>query len=433
MGARLAKMGRKIVFDISHLVTRLSHTATSGIDRVDLAYARYFSRGPNRAVAATQYGLFRPHVMSVERMRALVDLFERFQFEEVPDGLEQHGPQKGLLRDISVAPESQIPKLGPLDRMQRFASQSGYRAFYGVGRSVPHNAIYLNVAQHAFEHHRFFRWMKRRPDVVPVFLMHDLLPLDFPEFFPPGYEFRFQRRVETMVARARAVITTSTQVADRIRTEYDKRNVDPVPIHVEPLASPLEHTSSLVDGDQALRAVLPYFLIVSTVEPRKNHALLVEVWRSLVRKGRSPPRLVLVGKRGWECEQTFREFDLAPDLQQHIVRFQGLPSWHLRSLVQNAIAVLMPSFAEGYGIPVVEALSLGTPVICSDIPVFREISQGKALLRAPLDGKGWLDAIELMLAEGSELRGTCVQQAREFKAPRWNTYFDNVQNFLSTL
>jgi hypothetical protein len=49
-----------------------------------------------------------------------------------------------------------------------------------------------------------------RPDVVPVFLIHDLLPLDFPEFFPRGYELRFRRRVETMVQRARAVIVTTS-------------------------------------------------------------------------------------------------------------------------------------------------------------------------------------------------------------------------------
>src|SRR6516165_2540101 len=75
-------MGRKIVFDVSHLVTRLSHTATSGVDRVDLAYARYLTQGPVRACAGTQYGLFRPHVMSAERMRLLVELFERHQFEQ---------------------------------------------------------------------------------------------------------------------------------------------------------------------------------------------------------------------------------------------------------------------------------------------------------------------------------------------------------------
>ncbi|WP_454620447.1 glycosyltransferase family 4 protein [Bradyrhizobium cenepequi] len=427
-------MGRRIVFDISHLVTRLSHTATSGIDRVDLAYARYLSQGPDRACAAAQYGLFRPHVLSTERMRSLVSLFERLQLEQdCADVPEWAALRARLTEDGSTkGTDTKSPRLGLIGRAQRFASQTGYRAFYGVGGSIPQDAIYLNVAQHAFEHHRFFRWIEHRPDVVPVFLIHDLLPLDFPEFFPPGYELRFQRRVETMIARARAIITTSEQVADRIRAEYRERGMAPVPIHTERLGSPLEWTPALRDQDHALRKI-PYFLMVSTIEPRKNHALLIEVWRSLVRRGGSPPKLILVGRRGWESEQTLRELDLAPDLQRHVVQVSSLPSAHLRTLMQNATAVLMPSFAEGYGIPVVEALSLGVPVICSDIPVFREISQGRALLRSPIDGKGWLEAIEQMVKVSSELRKKGVRDAREFNAPAWNNYFTNVRNFLETL
>ena len=78
-------------------------------------------------------------------------------------------------------------------------------------------------------------------------------------------------------------------------------------------------------------------------------------------------------------------------------------------------------------------VSLGTPVICSDIPVFREISQDKALLRSPIDGRGWLEAIESMMTVGSALRAECARKAREFKAPTWDHYFNNVQDFLATV
>jgi glycosyltransferase involved in cell wall biosynthesis len=424
-------MRRKIVFDVSHLVTRLSHTATSGVDRVDLAYARQLTQGQLRAGAATQYGLFRPHVLSADRLRLLVDIFERHQLEQdCSEGPEWLAIRAKLLDQGVASAGPRPPQFRQTAWARRFVSQSAYRAFYGIGSTVPRDSIYLNVAQHAFEHHRFFRWLSHRPDVVPVFLIHDLLPLDFPEFFPPGYEHRFRRRVETMIARARAIITTSQQVAERIRAEYRQRGLVPVPIHTEPLASPLEWAASLGDRDAELRNS-PYFLVVSTIEPRKNHALLIEIWRRLIERGGSPPKLVLVGRRGWESEQTFREIDFAP--QQHLVQVPSLPSAHLRSLIRGAVAVLMPSFAEGYGIPVVEALSLGTPVICSDIPVFREISQDKALLRSPIDGRGWLEAIESMMKAGSALREEYEAKAREFRAPTWDTYFRNVQDFLATL
>jgi glycosyltransferase involved in cell wall biosynthesis len=426
-------MRRKIIFDVSHLITRLNQTATSGIDRVDLAYARHLSYGQVRACAGTQYGLFRPHVLSAERMRRLVELFERHQLEQDRRDSPEWLALRARLRGENVAASVGAPKFRPIVRARRFVSQSVYRVLHSVGETISRDAIYLNVAQHAFEHHRFFRWLHHRPDVLPVFLIHDLLSLDFPEFFPPGYEHRFRRRVETMIARARAIITTSQQVAERIRVEYLERGVAPVPIHTEALASPLEWAPTLEDADKATLGNTPYFLVVSTIEPRKNHALLIQVWRSLIQRGVSPPKLVLVGRRGWESEQTFRELDLAPDLQQYLVQVPSLPPAHVRALMKSALAVLMPSFAEGYGIPIVEALSLGTPVICSDIPVFRDVSQHKALLRSPLDGLGWLEAIESMMEPASSLRAEYAYRASEFKAPTWDSYFRNVLGFLGTL
>jgi glycosyltransferase involved in cell wall biosynthesis len=106
---------------------------------------------------------------------------------------------------------------------------------------------------------------------------------------------------------------------------------------------------------------------------------------------------------------------------------------HLRSLIKKAQALLMPSFAEGYGLPIVEALSLGTPVVCSDIPVFREVSQKRALLISLLDGRGWLKAIESLTPADSLLRAQLLAKMLEFKPPTWQAYFQNVEAFLGTL
>jgi glycosyltransferase involved in cell wall biosynthesis len=427
----LSASRRPIVFDATHLVTRLNRRATTGIDRVDLAYARHFVNRVSPTAAATQYGLFRPHVLSAARLRSLIEHFERQQLEQ--DCGEKPEWESLRARLLDQNPSVGKPASTELYSLARlFMIQSSFRVAHQLGEAPPLGAIYLNVAQHAFEHHRFFRWLDRRPDVVPVFLVHDLLPMDFPEFFPQGYQRRFERRVETVVRRARAIVTTSTQVAQRIDNEYRDRRLVPVPIHVEPLASPLEQAGEINDGDGFLRKV-SYFVAISTIEPRKNHSLLIQVWRRLIERGIPPAKLVIVGKRGWENEQTFRELDLTPGLRQHIIEVSSLPPAHLRSLIRNARALLMPSFAEGYGLPIVEALSLGTPVVCSDIPVFREVTQEKALLLSPLDGLGWLRAVESLAARDSLLTVELSAKTRAFRPPTWSVYFRNIEAFLSGL
>jgi len=421
-----------LVFDASHLVTRLTQKATTGIDRVDLAYARHFLNNPSQPCLSTQYGLYRPHVLGAGQSSRLLEYFEEAQREhDVSDTADW----LLLLSRLSGAPGSvpssaEGPKFPGRNPWIHFARQTGLRIFWDWKATIPEGAIYLSVAQHAFEHDRFFRWLDERRDVRPVFFVHDLLPLDFPEFFPAGYKERFQRRVGTM-CRASALITSSQAVADRVRSEFDAHNRHNVPIHVEPLPSPLEDSppiasSARISGD-------PYFLMIGTIEPRKNHDLILHIWRTLADRPDFRARLVLVGKQGWETEQTMREIDLTPELQGRVLRVSGLSPAHLKELIRGATALLMPSFAEGYGLPIVEALSLGVPAICSDIPVFHEVSQGKARFRKLIDGLGWRDDIVEMTNPNSSLRPHYIDTAKQFVAPRWSAYFSNIDRFLASL
>lgn len=421
-----------IVLDVSHLITRLTQPATTGIDRVDLAYAKHFLSDPLSPCLSSQYGLFKPHILGPAQSNLLLRCFEEAQREnETTDTAEWllllsrlSGPTNSLL--VS----SPTSKLSWGNGWGRFAGQTRFRIFWDWKAKIPEGAIYLSVAQHAFEHDRFFRWLDGRPDVQPVFFIHDLLPLDFPEFFPAGYQERFLRRIRTM-RRASALITSSQSVAARLRNEFEAHIHPSVRIHVEALPSPLENSPSLrsateISGD-------PYFLMIGTIEPRKNHDLLLHVWRTLADCADFRARLVLVGKNGWENEQTIREIELTPELQGRVLRVSGLSPAHLKELISGAVALLMPSFAEGYGLPIVEALSLRTPVICSDIPVFHEVSQGKARFRKPFDGLGWRNDIVEMANPHSSLRTHCVDRAREFVAPTWSMHFRNIDLFLSSL
>ncbi|WP_294535464.1 glycosyltransferase family 1 protein [uncultured Rhodoblastus sp.] len=422
---------RPITFDVTHLVSRLNRRATTGIDRVDLVYARHFSASAGFA-CGLHYGWRSPHAFDAARVRRLVERFNRKVGDaEAPAAEPVWEDLQAWIKDSATSGTTPgiRPHRGFDEGWRAYLDQCAMRVIDDFPRKAPENAIYLNVAQSGFEFHRFFEWLDRRPDIVPVFLVHDLLPLDYPEYFRAGYEDRFNRRVETIVRHAKAIITTSQSVRERIIAEYGRRRVPLPPIQVQHLPSPLGPGRTTEDDDPNLSAK-PYFVMVGTIEPRKNHQMILNLWRDI---GPEAPKLVLVGANGWDNEPVINALTRSPILGGCVRRVSGLSRRAMRKLVANACALILPSFAEGYGLPAIEALTLGVPTIASDIPIFRETAGDSALFISPLDGFGWKNAIEDFARPGSASRLEAVRRARAFKPPTEKPYFEAIENFLGSL
>lgn len=452
----LESPGRPLILDATHLVARLSRVRTSGIDKVDLAYARHFAaerlepvtgedRGaPNsRPIAGvSHYGLRRPRV---HPRRALVELLNRWSGITPDQGFTEAyqwltaSPARFLEPAVgSVIAEPRAPhrssrrthQEGLLARLESRSFQLRWLLSPGLGGGMPARAIYLNIAQHLFEQRQYFFWLRRRQDVTPVFFVHDLIPLDWPEYFPPGYQDRFERRWQTIQEFAGAIITSSACVRARVEDEYRRRNRSIVPIHVAPLPPPLGSQEAELAPEML---AVPYFIIVGTIEPRKNHLLLLNTWRRMAEMG-APPKLLIVGKRGWENEQVLDVLDRSRLVRPHVLELSNLGERALARLIKNARALLLPSFAEGYGLPLVEAQVLGTPVIASDIPVFREVGRNSAIYRHPLDGPGWREDILRLAAEPTSSVLAKREQSRDpLSTLTWKQYFDEIGAFLMQL
>jgi glycosyltransferase involved in cell wall biosynthesis len=451
-------MKRPIVYDLSHLTHRLAFEAPVGIDRVDLAFARHFGLAEGKIAATLRYGRKYPRVLAPSSLADVVRRVERRWRECSP--VETDAKYLRIRawitgdRDPSAAVDvdcrnrarlkgatgvwNSSPAAAAAARFKRWISAATVRRFHapraveGGERIVPDDAIYLNVAQHALETAAFFEWLTPRKDVQCVFFLHDLLPLDYPEFWWPGHQALFSRRIDTMFRHATALITSSDVVRERACRELEARGRPPLPIFSCPLPSPI----GAIEASTAYDAELvehPYFVIIGTIEPRKNHALLFNVWRRLAARGGAVPKLVVVGNRGWENEQALDMLERCASISAHVREIAGLSNAGVAKLLANARALLMPSFAEGYGLPLVEALGLGAPVVASEIPVFHEVTQEKAIFRDPIDGLGWSEAIEALSDLQSPAARAAREAARTFRAKDSETYFSAVEDFLTTL
>ncbi|HEY8067137.1 MAG TPA: glycosyltransferase family 1 protein [Methylosinus sp.] len=426
---------RPVVYDVTRLVTRALNPTPNGIDRVDFALARHFlDQGPAGSVALACAALGPRLASAEEALRTLVDI--ETYWNEFLD------PREDAVFEDLVAALDQPPARGGAARVSRRGwgvVPENWRAMrrwaFRLGRPMseaPQGAIYVNASQFPVDKDWHLRWLDARPDVKPVFFVHDLLPLETPEFFRPAERDKHRAAMANITRRAAGVVVGSRAVAGRVAEFARQQGRADLPLCLAGLpAAPVFETGAAIDPRLADKA---YFVLCGTIEPRKNHVLLLNVWRELAeREGASTPKLVLVGKRGWHNENVLDMLERCAALRPHVVEVSGLSTPALRGLLAGARAALAPSFAEGFGLPVAEAAACGAPIIASDIETFREIA-GEALDYVdPLDGPGWRDAILAYRDADSPRRREGLRRLAGFPRRDAASFFRAIDDFLGGL
>jgi glycosyltransferase involved in cell wall biosynthesis len=266
-------------------------------------------------------------------------------------------------------------------------------------------------------------------NLLPLYFLHDLIPIKYPEFVRPGDAERHQRRLLTLLMTARGVIVNSAATGLELEAHAMRLGVALPPCvqaHLSPPNFPLPNPHR--------PSVETYFVVLGTIEPRKNHLLLLNLWRNLREKlGVGVPHLVVIGQRGWECEHVVDMLDRCEALNGFVHEISDCDDAALATWLYHAQALLLPSFAEGYGIPLVEALSLGTPVIASDLPVFRELAGDIPEYLDPLDALGWRQAVLDYSAAGASRRAAQKVRMQAWQTPTWAAHFAYVDNFIANL
>jgi glycosyltransferase involved in cell wall biosynthesis len=140
---------------------------------------------------------------------------------------------------------------------------------------------------------------------------------------------------------------------------------------------------------------------------------------------------VLIGQRGWETENAIDMLERCPALRSVVFERKNVPDDEAARLVQGAQALLLPSFAEGFGFPLVEALALGVPVLCSNLAALRENGGDVPEYLDPLDGLGWRSAVIDYALPASPRRAAQLRRLSGWRAPSWQDHFAAVEALIA--
>lgn len=221
--------------------------------------------------------------------------------------------------------------------------------------------------------------LARDSGVNVIFCLYDIIPVSHSNFCDPLKTADFKKFLKDMLMLTDGVLCISKAVENEFITY--QRNILPqmkktILIDFFHLGVDRENLSSNGNVREKVATIfqdkVPVFLVVSTIEPRKNHTYLLDTFERLWSQNHKV-RLVFIGRVGWEVKELMRKIDLHPKRDDLFFVFHDLNDAELSYCYSHATSLLFPSFSEGFGLPIIEALEHGLPVIASDIPVHREI------------------------------------------------------------
>jgi glycosyltransferase involved in cell wall biosynthesis len=256
-------------------------------------------------------------------------------------------------------------------------------------------------------------WSRRRT----VLTIHDLSALQYPELHRPRLARRARVRLPLAAKLARAIITPTEAVKREVCSQFRLKPEKVTAIHEAPRSvfRPLSMDETFVIRKR-LGIEDDFVLFVGTLEPRKNLLTLLKAFDQILRHTAWRPQLVVVGGEGWLMDETF-SFLKESGINEHLRLVGYLDDQELRALYSSCKAFIYPSLSEGFGLPPLEAMACGAPVIASRIPALREILGDAAILVEPVDVEGVARAIIDILEneEGRKsLASAGLKQAAKF-------------------
>jgi len=409
-GTKLARIKNNTpparLLDITRLISRAGRTPT-GVDRVELAYLQRLITEdlPFFALARTSLGYVLLDRKGASQIEARItqkipwgtaDLFRLFSTKKTADVLRAESDLRRVCLSRCVS--------GRLGQM--------------LAKHLPAGTAYLNVG-HSNITERVLEALRAHVGGKVSIFVHDTIPLDFPQYQRPETPERFRALLRRAATYADVFICNSQATVDQVKAHSQEAHTQAefVVAHLGVLPAGPDARELPSDLDLAK----PYFVSVGTIEPRKRYDFLLDLWDSLPTHLQVP--LYFCGARGWNNNKVFDRLDNLP-AGSRITELNNLSDAAVSALVQSATALLFPSDAEGFGLPPVEAATLGTTVVCQKLPVFEEILGDIPVYASTSNRYLWTDIIERLIHEQS--KGAKAINEQVYKPPSWDNHFDIV-------
>lgn len=351
-----ARPGARLL-DLSRLVSRVGRGPFTGIDRVEAAWLAALLARPERVVGPV-FGLVRaaPGYVLLDR-DGMAALAARL-------GGAEWGPPDALARLHLRQRPARRRAMADLRRLALGWVWSGGGLRGLLARHLPAGTVWIATG-HANLTPGVFEAVHALPAGRAAVMIHDTIPLDHPAFSRSEATAAFAARFALTGARADLVFYNSAATRAAAEARFAAAGRVP-PGVVAPLGVTVPAAGALPAGLSR-----PYCLILGTIEPRKNHAFLLDLWPQIARaRPGAVPLLVVAGARGWRNAAVFARLEARPEA---VVEIPGPDDATVSALVRHSRAVLFPSLAEGFGLPAAEAAAVGVPVVCNDLPVLREV------------------------------------------------------------
>lgn len=412
----------RIFYDVTRLLDRVNAPTPTGIDRVDIKYAFFIL---NNDKYEANFVFLKNNIFYLCESNFIKKILHSLNARwilGVKDGEKLPGINDVTLK-YTVKNKS-TDKLGD----PRFVDSG---LFHKLVSSVNKPGVYLNFSHHGVGQVDSYYIFKTLGGLKIGFYLHDIIPIDYPEYVKEGDELTHQKRVLAMVDFGDVIFVNSEYTKERLLDNCIFMKREAPSIYVLQIGVEKSFLNLLPEDfpeELGYLKLNDYFIYVGTIEPRKNHLMLLNLWRSYFNKT-SSPKLVLLGKRGWNNQAVFDILDRSKNIKNNVVELSGVSDGLMISLILGSKGVVFPTFVEGWGMPLVEALSLHVPVLAADIPSLREAGQGKALYIDPLDAIGWKKQL-LRLLEDKEFAREVVSEQNGFSPPQWESAFEEFDRVL---